>query len=240
MNAIPKPSPPRHASYDEIASEYYDPRRHPTCASLRELSAAYLTPRIELASGAAKRLVEVGVGQSLLAPSWRAAGGDLGYVTLLDNSPSMLAYSADWQRLGTRLVLADAAATGLPAASVDVLISSLGDPYNSPLFWQEVSRILKPGGICHFTLPAFEWAMAFRDKENMSTAEFLRADGVKLLLPSPVLNELDQRRMFATAGLRLVDEEALTRQALTSRPAPKLMCVPVDVPAVRGYSLQRP
>ncbi|MER8786041.1 hypothetical protein NKH60_33650, partial [Mesorhizobium sp. M1006] len=74
VNAIPKPFPPRHGSYDEIASEYYDPLRHLTCASLRELSAAYLAPRIELPSGAAKRLIEVGVGQSLLAPFWRVAG----------------------------------------------------------------------------------------------------------------------------------------------------------------------
>nr|WP_237684448.1 class I SAM-dependent methyltransferase [Pseudaminobacter soli] len=204
------------------------------------MSAAYLAPRIAQASGGARSLVEVGAGQSLLAPFWKAAGGDLRDVTLLDSSPSMLAYSAEWEQLGASLVVADATTTGLPAGSVDVLVSSLGDPYNSPAFWQEVSRILKPGGTCHFTSPAFEWAMAFRDEENLSTAEFLRADGAELLMPSPVYKQLDQLRMFAGAGLRLIDEEALTRQALASKPAPKLMCVPFDVPVVRGYSLRGP
>lgn len=227
------------ASYEDIADEYYDTTRHPTCASLRELSAQYITPRIARCSDREQLLVEVGAGQSMLAPAWAALGGDLRTVELIDSSPAMLSYSAEWERSGVRLRVADAVSTGLEAESVDVLIASLGDPYNTSDFWSEVARVLHPGGVCHFTTPASEWAFAFRDEENRFAAEFLRADGTILLMPSPVLNDEEQAELFQDAGLAVSDEQFLTLRDLTSAPPPKLLCVGHGEAVVRGYSLRR-
>jgi hypothetical protein len=151
----------------------------------------------------------------------------------------MLSYSAQWESSGVRFRLADAISTGLEAESVDVLIASLGDPYNTSDFWSEVARVLHPSGVCHFTTPASEWAFAFRDEENRFAAEFLRADGAILLMPSPVLTKEEQIELFQDAGLAVWDEQVLTLRNLASAPAPKLLCVGYDGAVVKGYSLRR-
>jgi SAM-dependent methyltransferase len=231
--------PGQLSSYEDIADEYYDAARHPTCASLRELSAQYLAPRIARCCDRKQFLVEVGAGQSMLAPIWAELGGDLRSVELIDSSPAMLSYSAQWEELGVRLRIADAVSTGLESESVDVLIASLGDPYNTFGFWKEVARVLHPGGVCHFTTPASEWAFAFRDKENRSVAEFLRADGTILQMPSPVLTHEEQMDLLQKAGLSVLDEQSLTLCDLASAPASKLLCVGHDKAVVRGYSVRR-
>ena len=46
------------STYDDIAAEYYDAVRHPTCANFFELSAAFLVPRIQKYAPAAKAILE--------------------------------------------------------------------------------------------------------------------------------------------------------------------------------------
>lgn len=228
----------RLARYDDIAREYYDSARHPTCASLRQLSISYLIPRLRLLSGDEGLVLEVGVGRSTLAPVWHAFGFDPKALVLQDRSPAMLTYSAEWEKGGARLAVADADATGLPDSSTDVIVASLGDPYNTSSFWREVARVLRPGGVCHFTTPAHEWARRFRSSETRAVAEFVRADGTVLYMPSPVYTDKEQATLFSAAGLRLVDSGCLTLKDLDSAPAPKLLCVSKGEPVVRGYSVQ--
>ena len=138
-----------------------------------------------------------------------------------------------------RLRLADVTATGLEAESVDAVVASLGDPYNTEDFWSEVARVLQPGGVCHFTTPAREWALAFREEDTYAVAEFLRKDGTTLLMPSPVPTEGQQADMFQRAGLIITDSQAFSFREIGAPPAPKLLCVGEDAPVVRGYSLRR-
>lgn len=230
----------RLASYAEIADEYYDIRLHPTCASLRALSTAYLSSHLTKLTGTENVLLEVGAGKSLLAPAWQAAGNDLHRLILLDASAEMLAHSSCWEAAGARLITGSANATGLPSDSVDVLVSSLGDPYNETGFWREVRRILRPGGRAMFTAPAHEWALRFRSTEQRDVAEFARRDGAVLLMPSPVVTESTQVGLFMAAGLELIDATSLALGDLTSTPAPKLTCMEDDEPVLRGYVVQRP
>lgn len=229
----------RAGQYEEIAGEYYDSDRHPTCASLRELSLAFLAPRIRQRQGMEQSLVEVGAGCSLLAPNWLARGGAASDLMLIDSSPAMLAYSAKWISKGVKAEVADASSIPVADASVDVLVSSLGDPYNTAAFWLEVARVLRRGGTALFTTPSWEWASSFRPPSEKESAEFVRRDGAVLMLPSHVPSEAAQLQMFSDAGLTLREVQSLTAGDLASPPAPKLLCVGSGAPLLRGFTLVR-
>lgn len=229
----------RLESYSEIAGEYYDAILHPTCASLRELSEAFLVPRIAALPATLRCLVEVGAGRSILAPVWVGCGRPSNVLTLLDSAPGMLAYSAEWQVRGASLSLAEASALPFEDGSVDVVVASLGDPYNCRAFWRETARVLRTGGSVLFTTPALEWSSRFRNPELRDTAEFLRKDGTVLLMPSNILSEENQATMFEEAGLRLEEIATFSVADLQSPPAPKLLCTLSGEPVLRGYALVR-
>jgi len=90
-------------------------------------------------------------------------------LTLLDQSSQMLAHSQEWERKGARLLVGNAWRTELPAASFELVVAALGDPYNCVIFWHEVARLLEWGGVCLFTTPAPEWATRFRRPDSQST-----------------------------------------------------------------------
>jgi hypothetical protein len=227
------------ASYDDIAPEYYDHRRHPTCRDLRELSVRFLVPHLRAGLPHDGSLVEVGPGMSILAPE-AAAVGALSRVIMLDTSPDMLSYSSRWLTGGARSVVASADATGLSSGTASLIVSSLGDPYNSPLFWREVARLLNPGGRCLFTTPSFEWSSNFRPHGQRHVAEFVRADGVCLLLPSYVQSEGEQVRMIENAGLIVEDRLGFGTEMLDGEPAPKLVCVGRNIPVISAYAVKAP
>jgi len=239
MNASPDVETIQLSGYSDIAEEYYDGALHPTCASLRELSERFLVPRIVALSKTYRKLVEVGVGRSILAPAWIDSGGHADSLVLIDSSPKMLAYSAEWHSSGARLALGDASSLPVKHVSVDVLVASLGDPYNCLSFWQETARVVRPGGRVLFTTPSYEWSACFRKPEVRGAAEFLRRDGSILLMPSTVPAEREQAEMFRNANLVLDETEALSVADLRSRPAPKLLCLPRGQPVLRGYVLRR-
>ena len=227
------------ACYEDVASEYYDPVRHPTCRDLHELSAKFLVRRLGAQLPRDGNLVELGPGCSILAPE-AAAAGSLSRVVLVDSSPSMLSYSNRWIASGARSFIAPADATRLPSHTVSLVVSSLGDPYNLPGFWREVTRLLKPGGACLFTTPSFEWSSKFRRVSQREFAEFVRADGVRLLMPSYVSKEDEQVRMIQGAGLYVKDRYAFGTEMLGTVPAPKLRCVEPGTPVVTGYVVTAP
>jgi SAM-dependent methyltransferase len=227
------------ASYQDVAMEYYDQSRHPTCRDLRELSARFLAPHIRAGLRTNGTLVEVGPGLSILAPE-AAAVGALSQVILVDNSPSMLSYSTKWITRGARSLVASADATGLPSGTVSLVVSSLGDPYNVPGFWREVARLLNRGGKCLFTTPSFEWSSSFRPDGGREVAEFLRADGARLLMPSHVRSEKEQVGMIEAAGLIVQDRAAFGTEILEREPAPKLLCVKPSTPVVSAYVVRAP
>ena len=228
------------STYDDIASEYYDAVRHPTCANFFELSAAFLVPRIQKYAPAAKAILEVGTGRSTVAPAMAAKELPLSHVTLLDQSPRMLAHSRDWERRGARLLVADAASTGLPPASFQLIVSSLGDPYNDAKFWQEISRLLDPRGVCLYTTPAPEWSARFRAGSNLRAAEFVLANGAKVLVRSDIPSVASQREMIGGAGLYLDEMQAFDAAHLSGPLSSKLL---VDgqnpLPVVRGFAVKK-
>ncbi len=222
-------------TYRDVAAEYYDRARHPTCASLRMLSGRYIGTQLQRTALARRRIVEVGAGRSIVGELLEGVTDDL---VLIDNSEEMLRHSVGLVD-PARMFVADATATGLPTASVDVLVSSLGDPYNSERFWREAARLLRPDGICLFTTPSWAWASAFRSAEDRAYADFLTADGNVLSLPSVVLTEEDQRAMWRGAGFNVIEVVGLNAADLDEPAPPKLLQVPVHVPLLTGAMLRR-
>lgn len=227
----------RVASYQDVALEYYDDSRHPTCRDLRTLSAKFLIPHLRAGLPSKESLVEVGPGLSILAPEAEAVGG-LSRVILVDSSPKMLSYSTPWVARGARSLVASADATGLPSGTVSLVVSSLGDPYNHAEFWREIARLLKPGGTCLFTMPSFQWSSIFRSDSERDFAEFERADGVRLFMPSHVRREEEQVRMIEAAGLLVEYRTEFGTEMLETEPAPKLRCVEPSIPVISAYSIR--
>src|SRR5438132_3045781 len=92
-------------SYEEIASEYYDRTRHPTCANFREASARILRVWLRRLSVERGQVCEVGAGDSLLAELLLEAGKEPRGVIISDPSPSMLEFSKKWVNRGAELSL---------------------------------------------------------------------------------------------------------------------------------------
>jgi SAM-dependent methyltransferase len=229
------------STYDDIAAEYYDSVRHPTCANFCELSAAFLIPRIQKYAPAAKAILEVGSGRSIVAPVMAAKELPLSHVTLLDQSPRMLEHARDWERRGARLLVGDAASTGLQPGSFQLIVSSLGDPYNSANLWREMSRLLESRGVCLFTTPAPEWSERFRAGSNRRAAEFVLATGVKAEVRSNIPSLARQREMFGGAGLYLDEMQSFVAAQLSGPLSSKLLVDghPSPLPVVRGFAVKK-
>jgi SAM-dependent methyltransferase len=227
-------APLTHGAYERLAGEYYDAERHPTCANFREASRQ-LIDRL-LPSPPLGRICETGAGDSLLAPLLADRGWDLGGLLLTDASPAMLAHSEGWANAGAQLSVAEAESLPVPSSSLDLVVASLGDPYDDDGLWAEVSRTLRDGGRCVFTTPSWQWAMAFRaDARGFDLAEFTLADGTVLSVPSRIRPSAEERLLIERHGLRILGEAEAPRRALTSSLSPKLAMLRPDDPVVVGY-----
>ncbi|SRR6266568_4415874 len=235
-------APSKLQSYDCVAAEYYDAHRHPTCANFAELSQRFLAPRIRELLGPHIRIAEIGAGRSITAPILAKALLPLDRLVLLDRSSVMLSYSVQWACRGTKLLIADARATALSDSTFDVVVSALGDPYNTPPFWRETARLLAPGGICLFTSPAWEWAIRFRGPQTITQAEFLLDGNRRVIVPSFVLPAERQIKMVADSGLDLVEIVDLSRTDLTQHISAKLDLDngATKMPVVRGFTIHKP
>lgn len=207
-----------NSSYECVAAEYYDARRHPTCHNFNRLSRIYIE-RHFTAALASKHVLEIGAGESSVAPLMAANKWDLRHLTISDVSPTMLNRSAKWRNEGARLVVGDAEALADWGPQTDVIVAGLGDPYNTAKFWLQASDCLRVDGRVIFTLPSFEWAARFRPQgSDRLVAEFVIATGETVKLPSfvPPLDCLVE--MIESAGLVVVNFEALGVEQLGCDP----------------------
>ena len=225
-------------TYEEIALEYYDSIRHPTCANFREASGYLLNEWLKQIhiNGL---LCEVGPGKSLLAELLDAQNIVFDRLILIDSSLSMLAYSNQWPNKGKHLILGDALKIPIASKSIELLVSSLGDPYNEYndcKFWKEVYRVLKPGGISFFTTPSYEWVSKFRSEGDMTIAEFELSDGRSAWVPSWIYPENKQLEIIMNNGLLVKEVAQVSRTALKSKfISPKILIGEPDLSIVTGY-----
>jgi SAM-dependent methyltransferase len=231
------------ASYELVANEYYDSNRHPTCANFREASRILLRKWL-LPLASSWRVCEIGAGKSITAEIFSEEKRPLDGVTLVDESPSMLAYSKQWIREGAGLKLGAASHLPFAAQEVDVVVSCLGDPYNGVSLWREISRILKHKGVCLFTTPSHDWAMGFRQETHSDpeSAQFELLDGTQVLLPSFILQDSDQIALVQSCGLEVCEVAHISARDLGGhRLSPKLLLGRgPDASVVTGYLISKP
>jgi SAM-dependent methyltransferase len=206
--------------YSVVAGEYYDPLLHPTCANFGELSRRYIVPRVFDLLPRTRRILEVGAGKSTVAEIVRESNLDI-KLTLLDSSKEMLESSRLWAEFYD-FVVADARCTGLPQGGFDLVVSSLGDPYNTKEFWFEISRLLQPTGTCLFTAPAPEWALAFRSADHLTEAEFVLSGGAIVSVPSFVPTHDEQVALIEGSSLAVESADEFSISDLTGVISPKL------------------
>src|ERR1700735_627719 len=117
-------------TYEEIALEYYDVRRHPTCANFREATRIALRRFIGRFGSEKQTICEVGAGRSILVEELTRFHLHAEKILLIDSSPSMLKYSERFREKRISRSEGDATQLHLKSRSVEILVSSLGDPYN--------------------------------------------------------------------------------------------------------------
>lgn len=220
--------------YEAIAGEYYDRRRHPTSANFREASALLLERWLPGIVSPGSRIAEIGSGDSLMLEVATRLQLPLGRVSLVDSSPTMLRYSEHWRSPQVELILADAESLPFDTRSLDLVVSVLGDPYNTARFWSETARTLTRGGRAVYTTPSHEWSIAFRGE--LERAVFDRSDGDELAVESVVLSRPEQRAIMQAAGLVVSTEADVALGELTGPRSPKLRVLTSELsPVVTGY-----
>jgi SAM-dependent methyltransferase len=203
----------RKVSYEHLAAEYYDSDRHPTCADFRHASLKLIGGYLSLSQRPRQGILEVGGGRSVFM-DLAFPGGDLpARAVVTDRSEAMLRHS-DVRNAGLCLVCADAELLPFQDGVFDLLIASLGDPYNTSAFWSEAARVLARGGRCLFTTPALEWSDRYRGDQQSGergVAHFEMIGGATVAVPSIVLDRAGQMRLIAECGLTPTDVWTFTR-----------------------------
>jgi SAM-dependent methyltransferase len=202
-----------HPTYCVLADEYYDQTRHPTCANFRYASAILLRRWLPRLLKRVKRACEVGAGGSILAEVLMEMGrcDALRHLVITDASARMLAHSLRWAEYGA--VLECAEASDLPHADgwFDLVVAAAGDPYNDSRTWKEISRVLRRGGFCIFTTPAYQWSVKFRrlTSGDMNSAEFELRSGARISVPSFIYPRERQEYDMRKAGLYTLKYEII-------------------------------
>src|SRR5262249_45759015 len=173
-------------TYDDVAEEYYDTRRHPTSSNFRELSVRLISRWLSHTRQLHDWTCDVGAGKSVLAELLAQAGVPLNKLVLLDASLAMLAHSRSWKAHGAQLLCGDATLLPFRDNTLRLMVSSLGDPFNTPRFWTETHRVLQPGGWIIFTTPSNAWAEEYRSRMNQDRqkAEFDLRNRGRVYVPS--------------------------------------------------------
>jgi ubiquinone/menaquinone biosynthesis C-methylase UbiE len=227
------------STFDVVAAEYYDPVRHPTCANFRCASQILLSKWLSNFKEI-REVCEVGAGKSVVAELLLKKQPRLDNLILVDESAAMLSYSQHFASRGARLQVTRAEHLPSDSNTIDILISCLGDPYNYPVFWKEVQRVLPATGAVFFTSPSYEWAVAYRgrcDNHLPQFAEFELTGEDRVMLPSYILPEDQQIAMMRECGLTVTETSAVCLRDLEGQSiSPKLLNVDgLEAAVVTGY-----
>lgn len=233
-----------HSPYDDLAAEYYDRVRHPTCANFRDASGILLRSWLDVVNARTGWICEVGPGKSLWAEIMSPDAARLCQLVLIDSSPLMLAHSKPLWRAGARMIVGDASRLPLVSEAVDVVVAVLGDSYNLPSFWRESARVLRPGASIVFTSPSYEWACVYRtgSASGSAWAEFELSDMSRLVVPSFINSQEDQTLLIEDCELVVKRVAQVPLSVLRSdQISPKLRgFLGADDPVVTGYYATKP
>jgi SAM-dependent methyltransferase len=211
----------RSGAYDIIADEYYQ-ARHITSRNFDASTQAYFVdhqlvfPRDGLA-------LDVGAGKGRLAEycgiaPTRIVQVDLAWkmLTLNDRETALCR------------VVGDALALPFREGAFSIVAAFLFDPFNHKPFFEQVARVLSPGGMFIGTLPHSRWGAALRSQAGQSLDEaiFVLNSGQRIKRRS-ILSTPDQ---FAP-NLNEVGQHVVQNEALTLPRDVKAISPDIEMPA---------
>jgi SAM-dependent methyltransferase len=200
--------------YETLSSEYYDRIRHPTCADFRYASLQLISGYLSLAKlEPSPKVLEVGAGRSVFVDLSVEFPHLLARLVVTDQSRGMIRHTV-FDSVGVGLACANAERLPFRDGEFDLVIASLGDPYNTEAFWHEIGRVLTVGGRCLFTTPAASWSDRYRHQQqsgDQNVAVFETRDGATVGVPSFVLPPVDQIAFIESLGLTATDVWTFTR-----------------------------
>lgn len=204
--------------YSFIAHEYYDAKRHPTCANFREASKSLIHEHLKAVQmNKVNSILEIGAGKSIILELILNFDLQNKDIIISDKEIEMLKYSEELAlKNNCKLTQLDAQETGLTESSIDLIISSLGDPYNTRKMWNEIYRVLSPNGIIIFTTPSFQWSSEFRkNSKEDSFAEFLTTQNKLVRVPSYIYNFENQKIIIESSGFSILNFSEFKLNMLT-------------------------
>lgn len=180
--------------YEDVASEYYDKKAHPTIAILRLGSHAALAKVLPELAAEGSLYAEIGSGRGAL---YGALPGR--HVVSFDLNPSML--------VGVPGIAVVADATRLPVveSSFDGAFASLCDPYNTVEFLVEARRVLIPGARLLMTVPNHTWVRHNQAREGVRDAAVIIGSAGRVVVPSFVYEPSVQAELLKKCGFDRVD-----------------------------------
>jgi len=181
-------------------------------ADFKSVNEAYVESLLAVAEGTlGATIIDLGTGPgdiairiALARPDWKVTG--------LDGSEDMLLLARDAERRASlnatiSWVLADAKASGLPAASFEIVVSNsilhhVADPID---FWREVKRLAAPDAIIFMRdlhrPDSAEAARAIVEEYAADESEVLRSEFYNSMLASYTCEEVKEQ--IALIGLDL-------------------------------------
>lgn len=203
-------SEPALTEYSLLACEYYDSKRHPTCANFRELGLEFFERKLTelIRNRAVPTILETGAGRSVFVEPTLHSLLSEGKFILQDASREMLEHSDSILSNIEKSLVSDARAIPLADNSADIVISALADPYNDEEFWSEVARLLKQGGDWILSTPSHDWATNFRSGKHSRNAEFATQSNGTVLVPSETYPPESLIESVANFGGRILEYHA--------------------------------
>jgi hypothetical protein len=220
------------ASYDIVASEYYDADLHPTCADFRAASRVYLKKVFD-AEAPRGRIADVGCGRSLVL---EFVSKDL---VLVDESRGMVQGNMG----GVEVRIANIEMGSFGHEEFDWIFAILGDPYNTPAAWGHIFEALRPKGQCIFITPSVVWAKKFRERdkgERSGFARFVLSGGRSVYLRSLIFPVAEQRALIDRSNLKLIEVHSIFASELPNVRSPKIsQHLSDDDPVVDVYRVSK-
>jgi SAM-dependent methyltransferase len=104
-------------------------------------------------------------------------------------------------------VICDAHKTPFLDQSFSTALAFLFDHYNDQTFFQELYRVLRPGGTFIGTLPSYAWGTAFRRSLGISDDEtrFVNQNGEVVMAPSKLSPDEVIAKQMSNAGFTTVE-----------------------------------
>lgn len=182
--------------YDLIADEFSDEKRI-TTANFHYLSAGFFRDEIALLALPGRSVLDLGTGRGHLVPVLEESGAHTFLVDLSSRMLSLIRCRAD-----TVKICSPASNLPFPGETIDLVVSSLADPFLHTPAIREINRVLKAQGTWVFTSPSRVWSDALRNSSGIpqGMTRFVHSSGQEAEVYSFTYHDTELRELLTSCG----------------------------------------